>query len=131
MKPLRVVLIVTGILCATSVFGLLAPWPAVANFIEFFGYQPPPADPLVIYFVRLSATLLTLVGIFFLVLSTDPLRYRPMLTLAAAGLLLCAAVCLLTGLLTQMRPPWYLTDAIFSLLAALLILKFWPKQPNP
>jgi len=41
------------------------------------------------------------------------------------------AAALVTGLLTHMQPPWYYADFGSCVLAALLILVFWPKQAAP
>jgi hypothetical protein len=132
MKALKVVLVVLGIVCILSTApAVVAPWPAIVHWAGVFGYEVPADHPVFVYCVRLSALGYALIGVFFLVVASDPLRYRPMLVLAVCGLLLTAALALATGWLTQMQPPWYLVDCVFSLVAALLILALWPKQASP
>ena len=129
MRGLKVVLVVLGMVCFVScVAGVVLPWGAMVRYMEALGLQAPAGDALVVYCVRLASLGFCLIGVFFLVLATDPLRYRPMLVLAEVGLWLMAGTALATGCLTRMRPPWYFADFGSCLLAALLILVFWPKQ---
>ncbi len=129
MKALKAVLVVLGIVCILSVApGAVAPWSTIVRYQGYLGLEPMPDQPMVIYCVRLSSLGFALIGAFFLVLATDPVRYRPMLALAACGLVLTAALALVTGWLTQMQPRWYLADCAVSLVAAVLILAFWPRQ---
>jgi hypothetical protein len=132
MKALKVVLVVLGIVCILSTApGAVAPWSTIVHWLGVLGYDPLPDQPMVIYSMRLSSLGFALMGVFFLVLATDPLRYRPMLALAVCGLFLTAALALAAGWLLQMQPPWYLADCAFSLVAALLILALWPRQAAP
>jgi uncharacterized BrkB/YihY/UPF0761 family membrane protein len=130
MRALRVVLVVVGLLCAMSVIGVLVPWSALGRIMQFWGLEPPPADPLVVYWARVSCLLAGLIGVFFLVLSSDPVRYRPMLVLGTIGLFLTGVVCLITGWTTGLRPAGYLADAAVCLIGAILICAFWPRVPR-
>jgi hypothetical protein len=128
MIAVRVVLVVMGIVCILSAApGAVAPWSSIVHWLGVFGLEPIPEQPLVVYCVRLSSLGFALIGVFFLVLATNPVRYGPMVALAVCGLLLMAALALVTGLQIRMQPPWYLADAGLSLLAAVLLLAFWPR----
>lgn len=127
MRALKAVLVVIGVLCGVSVIGVLLPWSTLVRFMEFWGLEPPPADPFVVYSARVNCLLAGLIGVFFLVLSSDPVRYRPMLVLGTAGLFLTGVVCLLTGWITGLQLTGYLGDVVFCLVAAILICAFWPK----
>ncbi len=132
MKALKAVLAVLGVLCLLgTVPTTVLPWSSIVRYLGILGFEAPVDDPLVVYCVRLSSVGFALIGVFFLVLSTDPLRYRPMLVLAVCGLWLTAAAALITGWLSGMEPRWYLVDFGVCLIAALLILGLWPKQPTP
>jgi hypothetical protein len=132
MKALKVVLVVLGLVCLLSTApAVVAPWSAIVHWAGLFGYEALPDQPVVVYCVRLSALGYALIGVFFLVVASDPVRYRPMLVLAVCGLLLTAALSLATGWLTQMLPRWYLADCVVSLVAALLILALWPREARP
>ncbi len=131
MKALKVVLVVLGILCILGTApGAVAPWSAIVHWLGVMGYDALSDQPMVVYCVRLSSLGFALIGVFFLVLATDPLRHRPMLVLAVCGLFLTAALSLATGWLVQMHPRWYLADGAVCLLAAILILAFWPRQAH-
>lgn len=131
MKALKVVLVVMGVLCLLSAPGLILPWSSLVGWAELMGVQAPPDYPLVVYCVRMGSLASGLIGIFLLVLATDPLRYRPMLVLTVYGCFAVAVVALVTGRLTQMPPLWYLGDAVGSAVAGVLILAFWPREPQP
>jgi len=128
MKGLRVMLVVMGILCVVSCApGAVAPWSTINHGFQVLGYESLPDRALVVYGVRQSSLWLALMGVFFLVLAADPMRYRPMLVLTVCGLFLTAALSLAAGLLTHMQPPWYLFDFAACLAAAVLILALWPR----
>jgi len=132
MKALKAVLVVLGVLCfLSSAPAIVLPWSGVVRGLEGLGLEAPVGDAFVVYCVRLSSLGFALIGIFFLILAADPLRYRPMLVLAVCGLWLMAAAALVTGWLAQMQPPWYLGDFAACLIAALLLLAFWPRQVEP
>jgi hypothetical protein len=129
MKALKIVLVAIGLVCALGCApGVVAPWPTVNHWLGIIGVEPLPDQPMVVYCVRLSSLGFALIGVFFLLLATDPLRYRPLLALGVWGLLLTSAVALTTGRLVAMQPPWYWADSGVSLLVAVLILVFWPRQ---
>jgi hypothetical protein len=132
MKALKAVLVVIGILCLLSAApGTVAPWPSIVRGLGVIGLEAPPEHPVVVYCTRLSSLTFALIGVFFLVLASDPLRYRPMLVLAVWGCFATAVVALAAGCLTGMQPLWYLGDTAASLIAGLLILAFWPRGVQP
>ena len=109
MKALKTVLVVLGVLCfLSSAPATVLPWSGIVRGLEGLGLQAPVGDAFVVYCVRLSSLAFALIGIFFLILASDPRRYRPMLVLAVCGLWLMAAAALVTGWLAQMQPRWYL-----------------------
>ena len=127
MKGLKVVLVVIGVLCLLSALGLVVPWLTLVGWAESIGLEPPPGHPVIFYGMRLACLASALIGVFFLVLASDPLRYRPMLVLAVCGCFAVAGVALVAGRLTGMQPLWYLGDTVSSAVAGLLILAFWPR----
>jgi len=132
MKALKAVLVVLGVLCfLSSAPAVVLPWSGIVRALEVLGLQAPVGDAFVIYCVRLSSLAFALIGIFFLMLASDPLRYRPMLALAICGLWLMAAAALFTGWLAHMQPRWYLADFASCLIAAVLLLALRPRQVEP
>jgi hypothetical protein len=129
IKGLKTVLVAVGALCVLSCMpGVFVPWSAIVRLLGFLGYSARPVHPLIPYCLRLTSLGYGLMGVLFLVLASDPLRYRPMLVLAVCGLFLLGLLALGAGWLVQLRPPWYLADAASCLVGAVLILAFWPKQ---
>jgi hypothetical protein len=129
MRGLKVVLIALGVLCLVGTApGVFAPWSSVTHYLRLLGLEIPEEYPFVVYSFRLACLGFALIGVFFFVLATDPARYRPMLVLTVCGLLVTAAVALVTGRLVQMRPPWYWLDVAICLIAGVLILALWPRE---
>lgn len=132
MRGLKVVLVVVGIVCFVSSAGaLVLPWPSIVRALGTIGLEAPPEHPVVIYGARLMVLAFALIGVFFLVLASDPLRYRPMLVLAVCGCFAVAACALVTGWLTGIQPLWYLGDAVSCAVAGVFILAFWPRGVAP
>ncbi len=127
MKGLKVVLVVIGVACLLSAPGLVVPWSTLVGWAELMGLEMPPGHPVILYGLRLTCLSWALIGVFFLVVASDPVRYRPMLVLAVFGCFATAAVALVAGGLTQMQPLWYLGDAVSSGVAGVVILAFWPR----
>ncbi len=92
------------------------------------GYPGLPTNPLMVYTLRLSSLAFAMVGIFFFVLATDPMRYRPLVGLAVWGLLLLAAGAVVAGVFLQLHPATYLAGALGCVVAALLLVAFWPRS---
>ena len=68
-----------------------------------------------------------LIGVFFIILARNPLKYDGMLLLAAYGLLCYGLFCLAGGIRYTL-PAWaYAGDIIFGFVAGVLILIFRKK----
>jgi len=128
MKALKVVLVVVGVVCLfSSLPGAVVPWSVINRVLGVLGFRAVPELPLVVYCVRLSALGFALMGVFFLLLATDPVRYQPMLALGTWGLVVMGVLAFETGRMVGMQPPWYWADGGFAVLAGVLILIFWPR----
>jgi len=127
MKGLKIILWI----CAISFLGafILAPlpWRAIIAWIQWIGIQPPAAAPITVFMIRISLAMFGMIGIFFVILAKNPLKYGAMLPLSAYGLLCSGVLSLVLGLRYGL-PVWiYSNDVIFGLAAGVLILVFQKK----
>jgi hypothetical protein len=128
-RKLTVVLWIAGLGCLLSIFGLVLPWSWLRAWMTVWGLEELPAGPMIVYAVRAGSATFALIGAFFLLVASNPVKYRPFLNLAIAGLILVGLVCLVSGVAVGMRPPWYLTDVAFCwILGGLLLVWREPVQ---
>ena len=121
MKELKIVLWVCAVSCLLGfVFGAL-PWKAITAWFGFFGIQPPATDPITSYMLRLCMATFGLIGIFFVILARNPMKYGEMLPLAGFGILFMGIFSLLGGIRYGF-PVWtYIIDFIFCIVAGVLV----------
>ena len=124
MKGLKVILWICGIVFLLGFILLLIPWRVMAHWCELIGIEVPLVAPVSVYITRLLLVCSGLVGIFFMILASDPLRYGPMLPLAGYGLILAGLVCLAYGLRYKLPAIMFAGDVVFSIVAGVLILLF-------
>jgi hypothetical protein len=100
------------------------PWSTLVACYQWFGYQFPSSEPLIIYMVRIFAATFGLIGIFYLILALNPLKYGSMLLLAVFGMLSTSAFCLVGGIWYSLPVFVYLFDVITCAVLGLLIMRF-------
>ena len=122
MKSLRVALWITAIGCLTAVPFILLPWSVLKALVSFFGHDPIPDVPVVIYFVKILCVFLGFIGIYFIILARNPLGYGSMLYLGAYGLILFGLLALILGFTIGVSAIVYLGDAFFTLILGIIIL---------
>ncbi len=131
-RKLKVVLWIAGIGCGLSILGLLLPWSRLSAWMTVWGLEELPTGTIIAYAVRAGSATFALIGAFFLLVARDPVKYRPFLNLAIAGLIFVGLVCLVSGVAVGMQPPWYLTDVAFCwILGVLLLVWREPAQVGP
>ena len=127
MKVLKIILWICAISCLLGFIFAVFPWRAITAWFNWVGYQPPAADPITVFMFRLCLAIFGMVGIFFVILARNPLKYGAMLLLAAYGLLWYGVFCLVGGI-RYVLPVWmYAGDIIFGVIAGVLILIFRKK----
>lgn len=127
MKGLKITLWICGILCLLGFICAALPWNAISTLCQWFGVQPPIAAPITVYIIRLCLAITGLIGVFFIILALNPLKYDSMLLLAAYGLLCYGLFCLAGGIRYTLPARIYAGDIIFSFVAGILILIFRKK----
>ena len=127
MRGLKICLWITGLLCLLSVVGLFLPISAYESIAGFFGIETLPDSPLVMYAVRtLSATFIG-IGVFFVILALNPVKYGVLVPFSGIAAVFIGVVCAISGPMVGMPAFWYLGDTLSCLVLGVLILVFWLK----
>ncbi len=128
MRALKICLWIAGVGCLLSVFGMFLPMSAIESIAKFFGIESLPDSPLLVYAVRLMSGTYAAVGVFFVILALDPMKYGVMVPFSGVGAVFVGVVCAIAGLLTAMPLWWFLGDSLSCLVLGVLILVFWIKK---
>ena len=130
---LRLILIAVGAVIA--VHGALAFVPmswaktAASVFIDAETLESLwPQSELAIYGMRASLSAYVWLGLSALVAASDPHKYRGFVDIAIAGLLVMSALCLVAGVMGGIPGLWYVGDAVFCFVPAVLLLLFRNKK---
>ena len=125
MRALKICLWIAGVGCLLSVFGMFLPMPVFESIAKFFGIELLPDSPLFMYAFRLMSATYAAVGVFFIILALQPMKYGVMVPFSGLGAVFVGVVCGIAGLLTAM-PLWgFLGDSLSCLVLGVLILVFW------
>ncbi len=125
MRGLKICLWITGILCLLSVVGLFLPVSACESIAAFFGIETLPDSPLIMYAIRTMAATFTGVGVYFIILALNPVKYGVLVPFSGIVAVFIGVVCFITGLTVGMPAKWFLGDTLSCLVLGLLILMFW------
>jgi len=125
MRALKICLWIAGIGCLLSVFGMFLPVSAIESITKFFGIESLPDSPQFMYAVRLMSGTYAAVGVFFVILALDPMKYGVMVPFSGLGAVFVGVVCAIAGLLSEMPLWWFLGDSLSCLVLGVLILVFW------
>ena len=122
MKGLKVVLWICAVSCLVCFIFAALPWRAISAWFHWAGVEPPSAEPINVYMIRLFLAIGGMIGIFFAILAQNPLKYGAMLLLAGYGLLCYGLFCLVGGIRYAFPVRVYAVDVFFGIVAGLLIL---------
>ncbi len=125
MRALKICLWIAGFACLLSVFGLFLPVSAWESITKFFGIESLPDSPQFMYAVRLMSGTYAAVGVFFIILALDPMKYGVMVPFSGLGAVFVGVVCAIAGPLAEMPLWWFLGDSLGCLVLGVLILVFW------
>ena len=125
MRALKICLWIAGVGCLLSVFGMFLPMSVFESIAKFFGIELLPDSPLLVYAVRLMSATYAAVGVFFIILALDPMKYGVMVPFSGVGAVFVGVVCAIAGLSTAMPLWWFLGDSLSCLVLGVLILVFW------
>ena len=125
MRALKICLWIAGIGCLLSVFGMFLPVGAIESFVQLFGEQSFPDSPVFLYALRLMSATYAAVGVFFVILALDPMKYGVMVPFSGLGAVLIGVVCAIVGLLEAIPLWWFLGDSLSCVVVGVLIFVFW------
>ena len=127
MKGLKIILWICAISFLLAFILAPIPWRAIIAWFQWVGIQPPAAAPITVFMFRISLAMFGMVGIFFVILAKNPLKYGAMLPLSAVGLFCYGVLSLVLGIRYGL-PVWiYFNDVVFGLVTGVLILVFQKK----
>ncbi len=124
MKSLKVALWIVAIGCLVAVPFIVLPWSVVEKIVLWFGIEPIPNDPLVMYVLRVSSGVYGLIGVYFIMLARNPLNYGPMLNLGVYGLIIFGLLSLIVGGSLKISPKVYTGDFLSGLILGIAIIIF-------
>lgn len=127
MRGLKICLLITGILCLLAVAGLFLPLSAFESITGFFGIETLPDSPLIMYAIRVVSAMNVGIGVFFIILALNPMKYGVLVPFSGIVSILLGMVCMITGLAVGMPALWFLGDSSSCLVLGVLILVFWQK----
>jgi hypothetical protein len=112
---LRVFLLTAAFGWAISAFGIFMPWPWVITQLQGLGAGNIPSDPMLDYWLRMTAGAFTAIGLFFLLLAINPKRFREFIPLAGIFLFAEGIILLIHGLRLHLGPLPFYVDTVFCL----------------
>lgn len=132
MFGLKSCLWIAGIACLISVctmfFLPLSSWETIA---KHFGVESLPDTPVFVYVARLTSAMWTMIGVFFIILALNPIKYDVMIPFAGLAMVFLGMVCWVTGLVMEMPSRLVLTDSLSGIVLGTLIFALWKKTKRP
>jgi len=125
MHGLKICLWITAVLCLLSVAGLFLSFSACEAVGKFFGVEELPDAPLIMYAFRTVAATFISIGVFFIILALNPMKYGIMVPFSGLAAVFVGVVCAISGPIIEMPAVWYLSDTLSCLVLGVLILAFW------
>ena len=125
MCALKICLWIAGIACLLSVVGVVVPFEGLQAWAEFIGDETLPDSPLLVYIVRLMCATYLLVGVYFIILALNPVKYGIMVPFSGLSAILIGLTCAVAGVISAIPIWWFLSDAVSCSLLGFLILMFW------
>jgi hypothetical protein len=116
LKILRVLLLTAAFGWGISAFGIFMPWSWVVTQLQGLGAGNIPQDPMLDYWLRMTAGAFTGIGVFFLALAINPKRFSEVIWLAGILLFVEGIVLLVHGLRLRLEVLPFCVDAAFCLI---------------
>lgn len=127
MRGLKICLWIAGIGCLLAGVALFLPINALESWAKLFSEESLPRTAVFFYIVRLILATYFGVGLFYVILARDPMKYGVMIPFSGIIAVFIGIVCLVSGLVYEMPALWFLGDVIPSIVLGVLIFIFWQR----
>ena len=127
MRALKTCLWITGVFFLLSIIGLFMPFSVWQSLAKFFGVEPFPDSPLLVYLIRAMSATYVGVGVFYIILASNPDKYRKLVLFSGIALVLLGLVCVISGQMLDLPAKWFLSDSLSCIILGFLIIVFWQK----
>jgi len=128
MRALKICLWIAGIVCLLGVFGIFLPVRLLESLAKVFGVQLVlPDSPLCLYALRTVSAASVGIGVFFVILALNPMKYGVLVPFSGLAAIFLGVVCGITGLVVGMPYLWFLGDSLSCIVLGVLIFLFWQK----
>lgn len=127
MRGLKICLWIMGLLCLSCVFGMFLPISTLESFTKVFGVESLSGPPIATYAIRVMSAMCIGIGVFFIILALNPMKYGVMVPFSGIGSVLLGVACGITGPAVGMPAKWFLGDSLSCLVIGVLILVFWQR----
>jgi hypothetical protein len=111
---LRLLLGIGAIGWGISAYGIFMPWPSVLSQLQSLGAKSVPSDPMLIYWLRMTAAAFTFIGILFLVAAINPRKYAAIIPLLGAFMVIEGIILTVFGLALGCAVTFW-ADSLFCL----------------
>ena len=95
---LRFFLLLSAVVWGVAVVGIFVPWSNAASLLQGLGAQPIQYDPMLDYWLRMTAGAFALVGGLFAVAATRPEKYQAMIPWLGTFMIIEALILFSHGL---------------------------------
>jgi hypothetical protein len=110
-----------------SAFGIFLSWPMVVDQLAGMGARQIPDDPMLNYWLRMTSTAFTFIGLLFLMMAINPKKYITVLPLTGYFMITEGLVLFIYGHYLNLALLSFYIDTAFCLflgVGILLCLKY-------
>jgi hypothetical protein len=116
LRLLQLLLLTAGFGWVISIYGVFASWPAVVGQLRGLGAGDIPHNPMLDYWLRMTAGAFTAIGLLFFAMALNPRRFAVVIAPAALFLIGEGIILLVHGLRLGLEPIPFYVDATFCLM---------------
>ena len=125
MRGLKICLWISGILCLLEGAGVFLPVSAIESFCTWMGLESFPDSALFIYGIRVMSAMAVGIGVFFIILAMDPMKYGILVPFSGIAAIVLGFICAIVGISVKMQALWFWSDFLCCFVIGILILIFW------